>query len=191
MKKIIALMLGLTLLLGCAALAEDAGKETLGTLNVNGAFQIKGQIPEGYRLSILDADNTNIHALISSEEADKPQMTLSIAFNDLFTGEDGTAMRLNDVDAEGIEAIKASFLEQIPDAAFEDAETALGTRLLVVKGHVDENSSVVVIYSVYASYEIELVAVMGMNAGDVDLTEDQVQTIIDFLTNLDFVPTQA
>lgn len=191
MKKIIALLLGLTLLLGCAALAEDAGKETLGTLNVNGAFQIKGQIPEGYRLSILDADNTNIHALISSEEADKPQMTLSIAFNDLFTGEDGTAMRLNDVDAEGIEAIKASFLEQIPDAAFEDAETALGTRLLVVKGHVDENSSVVVIYSVYASYEIELVAVMGMNAGDVDLTEDQVQTIIDFLTNLDFVPTQA
>ena len=191
MKKIIALMLGLTLLLGCAALAEDAGKETLGTLNVNGAFQIKGQIPEGYRLSILDADNTNIHALISSEAADKPQMTLSIAFNDLFTGEDGTAMRLNDVDAEGIEAIKASFLEQIPDAAFEDAETALGTRLLVVKGHVDENSSVVVFYSVYASYEIELVAVMGMNAGDVDLTEDQVQTIIDFLTNLDFVPTQA
>ena len=191
MKKIIALLLGLTLLLGCAALAEDAGKETLGTLNVNGAFQIKGQIPEGYRLSILDADNTNIHALISREEADKPQMTLSIAFNDLFTGEDGTAMRLNDVDAEGIEAIKASFLEQIPDAAFEDAETALGTRLLVVKGHVDENSSVVVIYSVYASYEIELVAVMGMNAGDVDLTEDQVQTIIDFLTNLDFVPTQA
>ena len=191
MKKIIALLLGLTLLLGCAALAEDAGKETLGTLNVNGAFQIKGQIPEGYRLSILDADNTNIHALISSEEADKPQMTLSIAFNDLFTGEDGTAMRLNDVDAEGIEAIKASFLEQIPDAAFEDAETALGTRLLVVKGHVDENSSVVVFYSVYASYEIELVAVMGMNAGDVDLTEDQVQTIINFLTNLDFVPTQA
>lgn len=191
MKKIIALLLGLTLLLGCAALAEDAGKETMGTLNVNGAFQIKGQIPDGYRLSILDANNTNIYALISTEAADKPQMTLSIAFNDLFTGEDGTAMRLNDVDAEGIEAIKASFLEQVPDAVFEDAETALGTRLLVVKGHVDENSSVVAFYSVYKSYEIELVADMGMNAGTVDLTEDQVRTIIDFLTNLDFVPNEA
>ena len=172
-------------------LAENAEKETLGTLNVNGEFQIKGQIPEGYRLSILDANNTNIYALISTEAADKPQMTLSIAFNDLFTGEDGTAMRLNDVDAEGIEAIKASFLEQVPDAVFEDAETVLGTRLLVVKGHVDENSSVVAFYSVYKSYEIELVADMGMNAGTVDLTEDQVRTIIDFLTNLDFVPNEA
>ena len=191
MKKIIALMLGLTLLFGCAALAENSEKENMGTLNVNGEFKIQGKIPEGYKLSILDANSTNIFALISTEEADKPQMTLSIAFNDLFTGEDGVAMRLNDVDDQGIEEIKASFREQITDAAFEDAETALGTRLLVVKGHVDENSSVVVFYSVYQSYEIELVTTMGLDGGDVDLTEEQVQTIIDFLTNLDFVPGQA
>ena len=45
--------------------------------------------------------------------------------------------------------------------------------------------------SMYQSYEIELVATMGMAAGDVDLTEEQIRTIIDFLTNLDFVPGQA
>ncbi|MBR2822602.1 MAG: hypothetical protein IKE24_02815 [Clostridia bacterium] len=191
MKKIIAMILGLTLLFGCTAQAENAGKENFGTLNVNGEFQIRGQIPEGYRLSILDSNSTNIYALISSEEAGKPQMTLSIAFNDLFTGEDGTAMRLNDVEDEGIEAIKAGFQEQIPDAVFEDAETALGTRLLVVRGHVDEDSGIVVFYSVYQSYEVELAVVMGMDDGDVDLTEEQIAKIIDFLTNLDFIPNQA
>lgn len=191
MKKIIALMLGLAMLLGCTATAEIVGKENMGTVNVNGEFKIQGQIPDGYKLSILDANSTNIYALISTEEAGKPQMTLSIAFNDLFTGEDGTAMRLNDVEDQGIGEIKAGFLEQIPDATFEDAETALGTRLLVIKGHVDEDSRVVVFYSVYQSYEIELVATMGLEAGDVDLTEEQIQAIIDFLTNLDFVPEQA
>ena len=188
MKKLIAIMICLAMTLGCAALAETAEKETLGKLSVNGAFEIKCRMPEGYRLSILSSDSTNVVAVAAAETEGKPQLSLSIAFNDLFTAEDGTAYRMNDITEEGIEEIKASFLDQIGDATFEDAETALGTRLLIVRGHVDEDTQAVVFYSVYQSYEIELVATMGQNAGDLDLTEEQIRMIIDFLTDMDFVP---
>ena len=171
-----------------AALAEGEQKESLGTLNVNNAFDIRCRMPEGYKLSILSSDGTSVLALVSSEEAGKPQLSLSIAFNDMFTAEDGTALRLNDVSDEGIEFIKNSFQDQMAEGVtFEDGETALGTRLLIVKGAVDENTHAVIFYSVYQSYEIELVATMGMD-DDGDLTEEQTQMIIDFLTGLDFVP---
>ena len=186
MKKIVALILALAMIICCAAMAETPAKETLGTLNVNSAFQIKCQMPEGYKLAILSSDNSNIYAAVTSEEEGKPQLTLSIAFSDIFTEEDGTALRLNDLPEEDIEAIRADFREQLSDATFQDAETALGTRLLIVKGRLDADSSVVIFYSVYKSYEVELVATMGQDLDAQDLTEEQTQTIIDFLTNMDF-----
>ena len=46
MKKIIAMILSLALLLGCAAgFAEAEEKAVLGTVNVNGVYKIQGKIP--------------------------------------------------------------------------------------------------------------------------------------------------
>ena len=43
MKKIIAILLSLALLLGCAAgLAEEAEKQNFGTIRINGVFTLKG-----------------------------------------------------------------------------------------------------------------------------------------------------
>ena len=51
MKKIIAILLSLALLLGCAAgLAEGAEKQSFGTIRVNGEFTLKGSLPEGYKV---------------------------------------------------------------------------------------------------------------------------------------------
>ena len=191
MKKIVALMLCLALMISGAALAENAEKTTLGTLDVNGVFTIQCSMPEGYQVSILSADSTNIYAKIASDDPAKAQVTLSIAFNELFTLEDGTAQRLNDVDEEGLQEIRDSFLENLMEVDIQDGETAFGTKVLIVKGKLDDGKSIVDVYSVFKSYEVEAVAYMGEGADDGLLTDAQVQMIIDLFSSMDFVEVGA
>lgn len=191
MKKIIALALCLMMMCG-AALAETAEKETMGTLTVGGNFQIKCRIPDGYKMNILDANSTSVLAVVASEAENTPHITVSVAFNEEYTEfdeatGDSKALKLNDVSDEVMEKIKASFLDNMLDAEFEEKETAYGTKLLVVKGHVDEESSVVDFYSIYNSYEIEVIATMGQDAENGILSEEQTQMVVDFLSEMDFV----
>ena len=83
MKKIMAIVLSMILLLGCAAAvaenAENAEKTELGSVNVNGAYRIQGTIPEGYRLSILEQSSTAIVCMLVSEDQAKPTVTVSVA----------------------------------------------------------------------------------------------------------------
>ena len=61
----------------------------------------------------------------------------------------------------------------------------MGTRLLIVRGAVGETNYVDV-YSIFNSYEIEAVAVPGEEAAESTLTDEQVQMIIDFFSDMDF-----
>lgn len=187
MKKTLAMLLGIMLLSVCVLAGAEQPAETLGTLSVNGSFRIQCRLPEGYNLSVLDADSASIIASVTSEDASKPRITLSIAFNDSFTAEDGTAMRLNDLPAETVEAMKNSFLEQMYSAEVKEAETAYGTKLLIVNGEITEGSRIVDIWSVYKSYEIEVVAYAGEGLEAEGLTGEQIAMIINFLSDMDFV----
>ena len=186
MKKIIAMLLCLALLTACcAAVAETAEKNNIGTLNVNGAFNIKCQIPENYSIAILNSDNSSITGIISSDDADKPTVTLSIVFNDSYT-QDGKALRMNDISEEDLAAIKDSFYEQTDEVeSFEEKETAFGTKLLIVKGKIGTRNYVDV-YSIYNSYEVEALATINSDEEGAALTDEQEQMIIDFFSNMDF-----
>ena len=51
MKKILAILLSLALLLGCAAaVAETAEKTYLATVDMGGAFELQCAVPEGYTI---------------------------------------------------------------------------------------------------------------------------------------------
>ena len=54
MKKIIAIMLSILMLLGCAAAetAAPAEKTSIGTISINGAFNLQCGLPEGYKPKI-------------------------------------------------------------------------------------------------------------------------------------------
>ena len=57
MKKLIALLLALALMLGCcAALSETAAKTVLGSINMNGAFKLQCSLPDNYTLNIVSKD---------------------------------------------------------------------------------------------------------------------------------------
>ena len=172
MKKIIALVLSLTLIL-CAAAAfagETAEKAELGSVE---AFSIRSIIPEGYTFNLIASDGLSLVGILSGGEG-KPTITVSIAFSEEYAGVE----RFNDVDEETVQAIKDSFLG-MDDVVFEDLETAYGTRLLKV---TQANKTFADIYSIYKGYETEFVI-----AAQGEVTDEDIQTLVKFISDMDFV----
>ena len=171
MKKMIAMLLAVSLLL-CGALSV-AEKTKIGTLNVNGAFDLKCTIPEGYAIDIGQADTTQIFADINSQDKAKPSMTLTIAFNELFSGIE----RLNELDGAALAALEQTFRAE-DDVTISYRNTEHGTKLLIaeLKGrYVD-------FYTIYKGFEIEFL----LTAGTEPLTDAQTDMVVSFLSDLDF-----
>ena len=184
MKKIIALALSLMLLLGCvSALAEAADKQTITML---GAFTITtDKLPEGYKVNVFKNSEMEYEALITSPEAGKPDYVLTMNFNDEWDG----VNTLDDVSEEDMKAIKDSFYEVTElddgDITFEDGKTGEGTPLLIAKA---ADGSFGAVYTIYKSHEIE---VDFYHAEEENLvTEDEFNTVITFLTNIQFTPVE-
>ena len=87
MKKIIAMILSLAMLLCAVAAAAEGyqGKTTLGTLSVNGAFMLKCSIPEGYEYTPVTATAEQMVGMFSSEDETKPVMVLSVAYDEQYS----------------------------------------------------------------------------------------------------------
>ena len=185
MKKCLAIVLSLSLLLGGAALAETAEKNSIGSINVNGAFTLMARLPEGYYYQPLTTQGELMIAGILPLENDgtRPMMTLSICFDELLS----EVERLNDLNEDALAQIAATFTaEDQVDISY--METAHGTKLMVVKETAD-TVDYVDFYTIYKGYEIEFV----LNYGTADapaITEEQIATAIQFLSDLDFVPAQ-
>ncbi len=183
MKRIIAVMLCLALALTCAAAAE-AEKTHIGTISVKGAFDLKCSVPDGYTIVPETADDGTYLATLLSEDESKPMMVLSIAMDELLA----EVECLNDLDADALAQIEATFREEdIVDISY--METAHGTKLMVVK-ETQDGTDFVDIYTIYQGYAVEFVLVKGGAAEGSTLTEQEIQTAIQFLSDLDFVPVE-
>ena len=182
MKKVIAMMLCLMLTLSCAAgLAEAAEKNNLSTVTVNGAFEIRCALPEGYTTDTEQLENGGMLSVIKHEDPQKPWMVMSIMFNDLYAD----VKKLNDLDEEALALIESTFTEEF-EAEISYAEPAHGTKLMVMK---EANGELADVYTIYQGYEIEFVLVPA-ESGPEALTDEQIQLIVDFLSDLDFEPVE-
>ena len=181
MKKIVAIMLCLAMLLGCAAMAETAEKTFMGSVSVKGAFDLKCAIPEGYDLITEPMDNGNIASKILPKDETKPTMMLTIAFNEMYAD----TKRLNDVDAQTLAEIEDTFREEY-EVEITYTETAHGTKLLMAK-EVEGAVDWVDFYTIYEGYEIEIYMIQSEAKKGESITDEQVQLMLDFLSNLDFV----
>ena len=158
------------------------GKEKLGSLNVNGEFSIQCRIPEGYKLQVVNMNGTKIVASVLSEDLSRPQLYLSIAYDESY----GDVARMNDLTDEELKLLEDSFTE-MNDVEIEYRETGYGTKLLIAR-EVGTDTDFVDILSIYQGYFVEFNMTPNPNAADQTLTEEQVQMCIDFLTEVDFVP---
>ena len=190
MKKIIALLLSLALLLFCAAsLAESADTATapekydIGTISINGAFALKCALPDGYKVTPRYVSNDQVIATVSSSDLTKPTMQLSVAFDETY----GDVDRLNDLNDEELAVLEETFTSVDPTVEISYDETHLGTRLLIARQHF-ENLHYVDFLSIYKGYFIEFVVMAGQQAESRELTDEQYEMCIQFLTDVDFVP---
>ncbi len=182
MKKIIAVMLCLALLLGCAAaVAEAAEKELLGTLDVNGAFELRCRLPEDYKTQIIAMDNTRIEVDIASEDPAKAHLRLTISFDEMFYDVE----RMNDLDEETLSMLEATYQEE-DEVEITYRETSYGTKLMLVR-ETREGTDFVDVFSIYKGYDVEFLMTPGEGAAESVLTEEQIQMAVDFLSDLDFV----
>ena len=184
MKKMIAMILGLAMLL-CAVSAVAEDKVTLGTVSINGAFRLQTELPEGYQLVPQTVSPEQYVALISSEDPAKPAMQLSIAFDEQYADVE----RLNDMDDEALVLLEQSFIDNDPEVEITYGETGYGTRVLVAK-HDTEELDFIDFFSIYRGYCVEFI-LLPAQEGDRNLNEEQIATCVSFLTNLDFIPADA
>ena len=181
MKKMIAMALCLALVLSCAAgLAETAEKTNIGTVNINGTFEAHCTLPEGYTMETESEENGGLVSMITSSDPTKPVLILSIMFDEMYADVE----KLNDLDDEAVAYIESTFTEEY-DVDFSYTETAHGTKLMVVK---EKNGEFADVYTIYQGYEFEFVLLPTLDGGAESLTDDQIQLVVDFLGNLDFVP---
>lgn len=182
-QKLISMLLCAALLLGCsAALAEE--KTDLATINIHGAFSLKGTLAEGYKFSIIEQDSLRMIGLISSEDLTKPVLTLSIAFDESYADVE----RLNDLSDDELALIEEGFRKD-SDVSIEYTETLLGTKLMKVT-EVGDDLDYVDFYTIYLGHSIDLVLHAGPEAQDGALTQEQVDLCIRFLSDLDFISAE-
>ena len=195
MKKLIALLMGMMMLMGCCGaetsitedVIQETGKVPLGTISINGAFNLVCGLPEGYRLQPLRMNQDQILAALISDDPEAPVMQLSVAFDETYSD----VMRMNDLDEEAMALLESTFTAMDPTVEISEGETGLGTRLMIAKQTDEDKLNYIDFLSIYQGYFIEFVLVPGQNAKDKRLTDEQLRMSIAFLTDLDFVPAGA
>ena len=163
--------------------AED-GKRTLGSLNVNGEFDLVCALPDGFDLQYVNMQGSKIVASILSQDMTKPKMYLTIAFDETYSSVD----RMNDMSDDDLALLEDTF-KDMNDVSISYAETGHGTKLMVVK-ETGSDDDFVDILAIYKGYFIEFKMVPNENAADKTLTDEQIEMCVKFLTELDFNPVQ-
>ena len=160
------------------------GTEKLGKLTVNGEFELTCKLPADYKLQVVDIKGESIIASVTSDDITKPQMYLSIAYDELY----GDVERMNDLSDDDLAVLEESFRE-MDQVEIEYRETGYGTKLMVVR-EVGDGTPFVDFLSIYKGYFVEFNMTPNPNVANQILTEEQIQMCIDFLTNVDFNPVK-
>jgi hypothetical protein len=190
MKKIIAVLLSLMLILGTAySLAEAADEKfVIGEININGAFTLKCNMMEGYKLIGSENTGSQFLAVFASEDPSKPIVQLSVAYDEIIADVE----RLNDLEDNPVAmaALEASFVANDPEVEITYDETGLGTRLLIARGY-SKFHNYIDFMSIYKGHMIELVVTPNEKTDKKILTDEQYEVARRFLTEMDFVPTET
>lgn len=163
---------------------EEEGTTTLGTLTVNGEFELTCKLPEGYKLQVVEMRGESIIASVTSDDVTKPQMYLSIAYNELYAD----VQRMNDLDEDRRIILEQSFTT-MDEVEITKAETGLGTDLMMVR-NVGSGTDFVDFIFIYDGYLIEFNMTPSPSLGDQRLTDEQIEVAIQFLTEVMFNPVK-
>ena len=156
-------------------------KESLGTLSVNGEFALQCLLPETYVLQVVNVQGSKIVASILSEDIEKPELYLTIAYSEIFSDVE----RMNDLSEDDLQMLETSFTD-MNDVEISYTETSYGTKLMVCR-EVGNDTDFVDIFSVYKGYNVEFIMQPNPKAKNQHLTDAQIKMCVDFLSEVDFI----
>ena len=174
-----------TVLHSVSSVQEDEDtSESLGSLNVNGEFELRCRLPENYTMRVINMQGSRIIATIVPDEESKPVLYLTVAYNELYSDVE----RMNDLSDDELYVLEQTFTET-SDVDISYTETSHGSKLMIARD-VEAESDFIDILSIYQGYFIEFVMSPSQSAVSEPLTEEQIQMCINFLSDLDFVPVE-
>ena len=156
------------------------GTEKLGTLSVNGEFDLTCRLQEDYKLQVVNTRGEKIIASVLSDDMTKPEMYLTIAYDETYSDVE----RMNDLSEDDLKILEESFSD-MNDVNITYSETGHGTKLLIAR-EVGSDTDFVDILAIYKGYFIEFNMTPNPKAANQALTDEQIQMCIDFLTDVDF-----
>ncbi len=176
MKKIFALLLAV-MLVPAFALAETAEPVSV---QVNDTLSISVVVPDGYAFEESWYGDV-LYAQMTPEEEDGLLMVLSMGYSEEYADRS-----INDLSDEELENLIAVSKEDFANPTETISQTSEGTKLIIV----DENSEhdeYVEIYTVYDGYFIGLLLEL---AGDVQVSEEELDVAVKFLSDMQFHHTE-
>ena len=123
-------------------------------------------------------------ASILPKDMIRPQMYLTIAYDESY----GDVKRMNDMTEEELRILEETFRE-MNRVEISYRETGHGTKLLIAK-EIGDDTDFVDILAIYQGYFIEFTMSPNEKNANKTLTDEQINTCIDFLTNLNFNPVR-
>ena len=158
------------------------GIQQLGTLSINGEFNLTCRLPEGYNLQVVNMRGDKIVASVLPDDMTRPQLYLSIAYDETY----GEIDRMNDMSDDDLLILEDSFRD-MNDVEITYMETGHGTKLLVAR-ETGTDTDFVDILAIYKGYFIEFNMTPNPKAADQTLSDEQIRMCVDFLTDVDFNP---
>ena len=166
------------------ATETSSGTEKLGTLSVNGEFELTCTLPEDYKLQVVNTRGESIIASVLSDDMTKPQMYLSIAYDETY----GDVKSMNDMSDEDLAVLEESFTD-MNEVSITYGETGHGTKLLIAR-EIGNDTDFVDFLAIYNGYFIEFNMSPSPSAASQTLTDAQIQMCIDFLTDVNFIAVE-
>ena len=161
--------------------AADSTKK-LGSLTVNGEFDLTCKVPDGYELQVVNVRGDKLIASVIPVDMTRPQMYIAIAYDETY----GTVARMNDLTEEELAVLEQTYKE-MNEVTISYAETGHGTKLLIAR-ETGSDTDFVDILAIYQGYFIEFNMTPNPKSAMQTLTDEQVQMCIDFLTDVNFTP---
>ena len=175
MKKFFAVLLAV-LMLPVFALAEEAQSVTV---KVDDTLSITVNVPDGYAFDQTWYGDV-LYAQMKPEEEGKLLMVLSLGYSEEYADRS-----INDLSDEELDSLIAVSVSDFANPTL--SETAEGTKLIIVDEN-SENDEYAEIFTVYQGYFIGLLL---EPAGDVQVSQEELDLAVQFLSDMQFVHTEA
>lgn len=180
MKKILASLLALMLLFSCTALAENK------SYTIDEGVTVNVVVPEGYKADdAVFYDGNLIAGFESDVRENAPCMTLMVCPSEDYNGLE----RLNDLSEDAFAQLKSDLCEDLNNPTVTEAETGLGTKLIVInENYTEYNYDSVTIYTLYKGYLLQLFMVYADESGILEkvITDEDIARGIQFYTDIVF-----